>query len=674
MSFDPSTLPNLALYVEADQLTPVSAGTAVGSWPSPYTLGNLGVATGTHQPTYQLGDAQNNSHPYLAFTNSLQQYLETANAGVVTQVYAVFRSPSATWADLAPVLGSSDAANRTMRFTGANSTARDLTGTGAVAVNGVPTEPDASSQYPMAPIEIWQVAKFQVANPTCATRKYRIANSDSTSSGYWQSIHVAAVLAVSADLSPTDEANLTAWWMTKYLPTPTTGTVPSAWAWTAPAGYWSTDGPSPGLWVDETATQPATASGALVRRWDDRSGNGCHWYQGVDANRPSLSVAAYGASPGISFAGTTTAMIAGQPPALEALKGQSYTIAGVFTANANGVVICKAKDTTGRVWVHLSAGGSIFAIAGGSGSARPVIYRQMMTFIYTFTQTATDTGTETFYVNGQTAGTRTGSVSSWQRASGWRIGGYIDNFFLTGTIARVAVYAGVPTAPQRAAMFAEAAATFEAVRVVSDGDSITYGTGASTGSAYPDYLASALARSYPVFDFGNPGDKVADLAARASLTDAAIPAGPRTVLVVQIGTNDLDVSSPATIYAAIKAYCQARKAAATTKGADLKIVVNTLIFNASKTTQGKADRVTLNANLLSNAVAEGWADIVTDFTTDPVLGLSTSQASYPTYWSDTAHPTALGYTVLAGRVQASVAAAMRLPAAASAAGPANYAF
>jgi hypothetical protein len=43
------------------------------------------------------------------------------------------------------------------------------------------------------------------------------------------------------------------------------------------------------LWLDAADLSTITASGSRVSQWRDKSGNGRHWSQPTDAQRPSLS-------------------------------------------------------------------------------------------------------------------------------------------------------------------------------------------------------------------------------------------------------------------------------------------------------------------------------------------------------------------------------------------------
>lgn len=135
---------------------------------------------------------------------------------------------------------------------------------------------------------------------------------------------------------------------------------------------------------------------------------------------------------------------------------------------------------------------------------------------------------------------------------------------------------------------------------------------------------------------GNGGDTVADLVARADVTDAYFPNNAKGRLFVLIGTNNLlDTSSDTgvSVHEELKAYCKARKS----KG--WKISVATLpqqdgIVNASEV---------LAYNALIQANWDDYADELIDLARDPRLQDSTDTIYFN---ADEVHLTTLGYDIL----------------------------
>lgn len=101
-----------------------------------------------------------------------------------------------------------------------------------------------------------------------------------------------------------------------------------------------------------------------------------------------------------------------------------------------------------------------------------------------------------------------------------------------------------------------------------EGDSITAGTGLTPPQRWSWLIDLALSPKIPAWNFAVGGSTVADMTARAAITDSALnPATPMNVLTVWAGANDLagSGSSPSAFVATLKTYCQARKAAGWTK-------------------------------------------------------------------------------------------------------------
>jgi hypothetical protein len=669
----PGPLPSLSapgrasvvLYAEADMLAgPPATGAAVGSWPNTYGLGNLAGAAGTARPTFQPGDVTNNSKPYLAFARASSQYLETAAAGTITQVYGVMRAPANVWDGYGSLFGSNDSLNRTMRFY-FNRTGF-LDNPLGVTVNGVAMELDTPDldAFPLAPIGVWKVVKLEVANPTIS-RTYRIAGTDGAG-GNFCSLHVAALIAVNADLSGPDETLVTNYLKAKYLPAaPAAGTIPTVWNVAGLAHYADA---STGAYQDLAGTTPA-ADGQPVGRWDGQDGNGVSWSQSTTAQKPTYRATGLNGKPCLEFNGAASSpscMAAGVPAVLETLKGQSYTIILIGRMNRDtgiNTILCKTPNTAdARIRFSASSGTWVDYNRVGSSQTNPSVPRGngMFSLVYTFAQSSTDHGTETMYVGGPALPVITGVLPAWTAAAPWYLGtqDFVptggNNYNFGGQLARIAIYTGVLSGAQITAILRDAIKTYEAAHIWTEGDSLTAGSGATGTGEWPGRLTAgdtAGAHSWEVNNVAVAGTTITTMTGRAPTTiDPYLVPGAVNIVTLMSGTND-DIGgsqTPAAEYAAFMAYGQARIAAGKAIGAEVRVIPFTAPPWATRTAGQITAWQAFNALLVANAVADGWASGVVDYSADPFIGVATARADHPTYWFDAAHMTNLGYDLLAG--------------------------
>jgi hypothetical protein len=159
-------------------------------------------------------------------------------------------------------------------------------------------------------------------------------------------------------------------------------------------GYESTIiGLAPAQWLDDTTalyqdaagTTPATADGAVVARWDDRSGNGKHILQGTDNLRPVLKLAAINsrraidsdndtaaqrmavALDGTAWTGVTVILVIA-PLKTEATRG-IWSFADTYNSGTP-LVLCQRN--TGDVRFYLD-GGYRFTVAVANGTPKAFI-------------------------------------------------------------------------------------------------------------------------------------------------------------------------------------------------------------------------------------------------------------------------------------------------------------
>jgi len=98
--------------------------------------------------------------------------------------------------------------------------------------------------------------------------------------------------------------------------------------------------------------------------------------------------------------------------------------------------------------------------------------------------------------------------------------------------------------------------------LVFDGDSLTRGNGITP---YPTQVAAQIATPLNWWNVAIPGATITQMiaSAPASVDRYAHPevSSPPWAVIIWGGGNDWGSSSPATVHANIKAYCEARKAA-----------------------------------------------------------------------------------------------------------------
>ena len=231
-------------------------------------------------------------------------------------------------------------------------------------------------------------------------------------------------------------------------------------------------------------------------------------------------------------------------------------------------------------------------------------------------------------------------------------------FLASAAPLRAAPCDGAPRLPKAAASFF----------VLAEGDSITFGQGATDGRSYVQRTCLLSANRIEVTDtakssatLGSPGDGPGVNSLYGRLEDDARllfdkRAGRKVLLTVLIGRNDLvGYGGGAAAYAEdLARYVAAMRSA----GVD-RVVVGTLLPSDWSAFVGP--RAALNAILRR----PGWAkahriDALADFAASPVMGPDASAADKALF-ADGIHPTDHGYELLAPIYGAAVEAAMRAP-------------
>ena len=177
-----------------------------------------------------------------------------------------------------------------------------------------------------------------------------------------------------------------------------------------------------------------------------------------------------------------------------------------------------------------------------------------------------------------------------------------------------------------------------------EGDSITYGTGATSSQGYARVFGANSSPSVVGFVPAIAGSTIADVESRASVVDSMIPSnkyGKQFVLSLLIGANDFPyyASGSAAYAARVAAYLAARKAA----GWDKTVLCTVL---------PKVGAAFLTARNTFNSIVTGagWAstnniDAICDFAANATVGAD-GAASNTTYYPDNIHPSDAAVAIL----------------------------
>jgi lysophospholipase L1-like esterase len=192
------------------------------------------------------------------------------------------------------------------------------------------------------------------------------------------------------------------------------------------------------------------------------------------------------------------------------------------------------------------------------------------------------------------------------------------------------------------------------IRIVCDGDSITFGSGSTAGGlkTYPYQLLSGLAsNTYEgPFNLGISGQTAAQLVASYPNLGALAYQSGRTknIYVAWAGTNDLYFgASAATAYNSYASWC------ALARATGYKVVAVTILPRSNSGTPGsfEADRQTFNTSVRNNYTT--FADALADVAANTTIGDAGDQTNV-TYYFDLCHMTDAGYAIVAGIVKTAV--------------------
>jgi lysophospholipase L1-like esterase len=410
---------------------------------------------------------------------------------------------------------------------------------------------------------------------------------------------------------------------------------------------------------DATSGGSEPADGGSVKRWEDQSGNAMHFTEGTAP--PTRRNSGVNGARSVRFASASSQFL-GLPHAsagvLNTLQTGSYTFC--FTADwvSIGTNNCLfAKGVARQIYYAPSATAAFRRNATGMGFRIPtsgdtghLATATPYIITYTFSLTSGTTGVETFRVNGNIVAQRTADIGSVDTTSDWRVGAGntgAASFFHNGDIGDIIAYNSVLTSQQildveaylRTRLGISIPHSYESgVRLVCDGDSITYGQGNSANKSWPAQCLTQLGRDILVQNAAIAGSNVSstlDTGIKASAVDTL------SIATVLSGTNAINSgTSAATVYSTIQSWCADARA----KGYD-KILVFTILprsgFDATKETV----RTTVNQSIrdgFANATLD--CDAVADIGADSTL----SNPANTTYYQDGTHPTDAGQAVIAG--------------------------
>jgi hypothetical protein len=186
-------------------------------------------------------------------------------------------------------------------------------------------------------------------------------------------------------------------------------------------------------------------------------------------------------------------------------------------------------------------------------------------------------------------------------------------------------------------------------QVICDGNSMTAGTGAFVGQAYPDLVLAALGSRWTLHNFGVPGQ-----ATTSMIADAATQIDPLfstfyalNVVCCWEGVNDIcGNDNGTTSYNHLVTYCQARQAAG------FKVVILT-ITPQSHTGPGDFETQRSTCNGLIRANWATFSDALADVAADSRIGDAGDELD-ATYYIDRIHMYTAGYAIVADIVSTAI--------------------
>jgi len=185
-------------------------------------------------------------------------------------------------------------------------------------------------------------------------------------------------------------------------------------------------------------------------------------------------------------------------------------------------------------------------------------------------------------------------------------------------------------------------------QIICDGDSRTAGSGASVYYDYPSALQRSLGIVVRMRNFGIGGYPVSSMLLEAPIRIDPLRFKPDDVVVVFGGINDiLAAHTPSQVYADLKAYWAARRAAGWRVVACTEIDANSALAIAAS---WRTHRATLNTLIKSDS---SLYDALADLAADTNIGVD-GAADTAYFDNDKVHLSDSGYAVMAGLIKTAI--------------------
>lgn len=379
---------------------------------------------------------------------------------------------------------------------------------------------------------------------------------------------------------------------------------------------------------DGADTATMTRVGNRVDAWNDISGNGYSLVTGFagEGFNPDYNAALFGGAGGIRWDGNDFLEEAG---ASVPMDWHGWTILVVGQLKGAGNSYAYAADGNGNA-LGVQAIGTRFGLSLVAGTKEGIPLSQSCVFGSRWNGTTWHAiqNAELFPVyNGTYTGPAAATTFGKLQFGGSQPGGscnmdiravYIYNRSLSeDELVRMTRYLQ--------GLYGFSALPDPTWNIVVDSNSMGFGI-ASGGGNWTMDVGIRQANGGPgprdYINLSYNGITTEDLAARAAATvdpyyDSSF-AAERRILIFWELTNSLRGLGvvAADVYATAKAYCQARKAVG------WKVIIGTCLprNEAGTNPTFEADRIWVNAQIVANAVSEGWADQVADIGGDAVIG------------------------------------------------------
>lgn len=402
--------------------------------------------------------------------------------------------------------------------------------------------------------------------------------------------------------------------------------------------------PAIGTFQDTGGSTPATI-GDPVRRINNQGTEGSNLASPDDSSRPVL--ATNGGKNWLQFNGS---------------KWLNYTWATTLNTPCTFFTVIQPDTLNGDYWAHVAttpAASGLLSVTspervtvfqtGASNSLQRVIANRPVVVAVTFSAS----GNNTLEVNGNplidVGGGNVASYTNWWyggapsfSSNGWR-----------GLIGRCLGYDTVPTLANRRAVARYLAQQYGFLRskvVVFDGNSWTFGQGASTGNSYPQQAMATIGTDWDWMTYGISGQTTPGAASNFATTGSQIGGYEysKKVYVALEVRNHLVIGGgvdATTAYNAYVSWCQAARTAGFKVVAVTPFVTNGGTEPVGYSTANAAVCALIRANWAT--FADAFADVGADSRlSDP------NNATY--FNADKIHLTDVGYGVVASTVAPAV--------------------